>query len=77
MVKIATNYINKLLVGDKTILLKDVPVAASLKDEKLAVVYANNSIELIDIDTNKTLFKEYLQLSLANDTRISKSIFYG
>ena len=74
---IVTNHINKLLIGDKTITLKDVPVAASLKNEKLAVVYANNSIELIDINANKTLFKEYLQLSLANDTRIANPHFMG
>jgi hypothetical protein len=34
-------------------------------------------MELIDINTDKTLFKEYLPLSLANDTRISNPLFMG
>lgn len=74
---IATNYKDKLLIGDKQLDLKDVVVAASLKDDKLAVVYSNNTIELIDINTSKTLYKEYLPLSLANDTRITNPHFMG
>ncbi len=34
-------------------------------------------MELIDVNTDKTLFKEYLPLSLANDTRISNPLFMG
>ena len=34
-------------------------------------------MELIDINTNKTLFKEYLPISLANDTRITNPFFMG
>jgi len=74
---IATNYKDKLLIGDKQIDVKDVVVAASLKDDKLAIVYSNNTIELIDINTNKSLFKEYLPISLANDTRITNPHFMG
>ncbi|MDD2291688.1 MAG: hypothetical protein PHV52_05385 [Aliarcobacter sp.] len=74
---IATNYINKILIGDEERTVKDVVVAASLKDNKLALVYSNNTIELIDIKTNKTLFKEYLPISLANDTRITNPYFMG
>jgi len=74
---IATNYINKILIGDEERVVKDVVVAASLKDNKLALVYSNNTIELIDIKTNKTLFKEYLPISLANDTRITNPYFMG
>ena len=74
---IATNYIDKILIGDRERTVKDVVVAASRKDEKLALIYSNNSMELIDINTDKTLFKEYLPLSLANDTRISNPLFMG
>jgi hypothetical protein len=74
---IATNYINKILIGNEERIVKDVVVAASLKDNKLALVYSNNTIELIDIKTNKTLYKEYLPISLANDTRITNPYFMG
>ena len=74
---IATNYINKILIGKEERAVKDVVVAASLKDNKLALVYSSNIIELIDINTNKTLYKEYLQSSLANDTRITNPHFMG
>lgn len=74
---IATNRINKLLIGNEERIMKDVVVAASIKDDKLAVVYSNNTIELIDLKINKTLFKEYLPVSLANDTRITNPYFMG
>jgi hypothetical protein len=34
-------------------------------------------MELIDKSTNKTLFKEYLPISLANDTRVANPFFMG
>ena len=74
---IATNHIDKILIGNEERVVKDVVVAASLKDNKLALVYSSNTIELIDISTNKTLFKEYLPASLANDTRITNPYFMG
>ena len=74
---IATNRINKILIGNEERIMKDVVVAASIKDDKLAVVYSNNTIELIDLKINKTLFKEYLPVSLANDTRITNPYFMG
>ena len=74
---LATNYIDKILIGSQERVVKDVVVAASLRDNKLALVYSSNTIELIDIDTNKTLFKEYLPISLANDTRITNPYFMG
>jgi hypothetical protein len=74
---IATNYKNKILVGDQEKIVKDVVVAASLKNGKLALIYSNNTIELIDFNSNKTLFKEYLPISLANDTRITNPYFMG
>ena len=57
--------------------MKDPIVAASVKDNKLAIVHSNNTMELIDLNTNKTLFKEYLPISLANDTRIANPLFFG
>lgn len=74
---IATNYIDKILIGSQERVVKDVVVAASLRDNKLALLYSSNTIELIDIDTNKTLFKEYLPVSLANDTRVTNPYFMG
>ena len=47
---IATNYIDKILIGKEEKQLKDVVVAASLKNEKLALVYSNNTIELLDVN---------------------------
>ncbi len=74
---ISTNYIDRILIGKEEKIINDVIVAASLKDGKLALIYSNNTIELIDIKTSKTLFKEYLPLSLANDTRITNPYFMG
>ena len=74
---IATNHINKILIGDQERITKDVVVAASLKDNKLALIYSTNTLELIDISTNKTLFKDYQTISLANDTRITNPYFMG
>ncbi|MCT7548694.1 hypothetical protein N5U18_09345 [Aliarcobacter butzleri] len=74
---IATNYIDKILIGNQERKVSEVVVAASLRNEKLALIYSNNSMELIDINTNKTLFKEYLPISLANDIRITNPFFMG
>ncbi|WP_323659841.1 hypothetical protein [Aliarcobacter butzleri] len=74
---IATNYIDKILIGNQERKVSEVVVAASLRNEKLALIYSNNSMELVDINTNKTLFKEYLPISLANDTRITNPFFMG
>ncbi|MDD3007711.1 MAG: hypothetical protein PHQ70_02455 [Arcobacter sp.] len=74
---IATNYVDKLLIGNQEKKVKDVVVAATIKNGKLAVVYSNNTIELIDMNNDKTLFKEYLPISLANDTRIANPYFMG
>lgn len=74
---ISTNYIDKILIGTRERKVKDVVVAASKQNEKLALIYSNNSMELIDINTDKTLFKEYLPLSLANDTRVANPLFMG
>ena len=74
---LATNYKDTLLIGNEELKLKNIVVAASLKDNMLALVYSNNSVELLDVETKKTLFKEYLTVSLANDTRIANPHFMG
>jgi len=74
---IATNNKDKILVGQKEIEVKNVVVAASLKKDKLALIYSDNSIEIKNFNTNKTLFKEYYTVSLANDTRVTNPYFMG
>lgn len=74
---LASNYKDTILVGNDEIKVNNVVVAASLKDGKLALVYSNNSIELFDIEKKKTLFKDYLSVSLANDSRIANPHFMG
>lgn len=74
---LATNNKDTLLIGNEEFKVDNIVVAASLKDNKLALVYSNNSIELLNVDTKKTLFKEYLSVSLANDSRIANPHFMG
>ncbi len=74
---LATNYKDTLMVGNEKLTFKDIIIAASLKDDKLALVYSNNTIELLDFNTKKTLYKEHLSISLANDTRIVNPYFMG
>ncbi|WP_418181099.1 hypothetical protein ACNSOL_04895 [Aliarcobacter lanthieri] len=74
---IATNYIDKILIGDQEKSVSDVVVGASKRGDRLALLYSNNTVELIDENSSKTLFKEYSTLSLANDTRIANPVFMG
>jgi hypothetical protein len=74
---IATNYVDKILIGNEEITTKDVVIAASKQNEKLALIYSNNSVELIDVNSNKTLYKDYSTISLANDTRVTNPLFMG
>ncbi len=74
---ISTNYKDTLMIGNEKLPLKEVIVAASLRDDLLAIVYANNTIELQNYKTKKTLYKEYLNKSLANDTRTVNPYFMG
>jgi len=74
---LATNNKDTLLIGNEEFKVKNIVIAASLKDNKLALVYSNNSIELLNVDTKKTLYKEYLSVSLANDSRIANPHFMG
>lgn len=74
---IATNYKDKILIGDKELPFKEPVIGATVKGDKLALIYSNNTLELIDLKLNKTLFKDYLPLSLANDTRTTNPYFMG
>ena len=72
---IASNYKDSVLVGEKKINVEGVVVAASLNSTKLALLFSDNSIMLYDMDTEKTLLKEYYSHSFVNDTRIANPYF--
>ncbi len=72
---ISSNYKDKVLVDKQEIEVSGVVVAASLKDNKLALLYSDNSIELRDLAEDKTLLKEYFNHSFVNDTRIANPYF--
>jgi len=72
---ISSNYKDKVLVDKQEIEVSGVVVAASLKENKLALLYSDNSIELRDLATDKTLLKEYFNHSYVNDTRIANPYF--
>jgi WD40 repeat protein len=72
---IASNYKDKLLIDNEIIETTKPVIAASIKGNYLALIYSNNTIELKDLNSKKTLFKEYLSLSLANDTRVVNPLF--
>jgi len=72
---IASNYKDSVLVGEKEIKVNAVVVAGTLNDNKLALLFSDNSIMLYDMDTEKTLLKEYYTHSFVNDTRIANPYF--
>ena len=72
---VATNNKDKILVGEKEIVLNTAVVAATLKDDILAIVNSDNSIMTYDLRDGKIIFKEYLSKSLANDNRIAAPFF--
>ncbi len=72
---ISSNYKDTVLLNEKEIKVNGVVVAASLKDNKLALLFSNNSIGLYDIETDKILLKEYFPHSFVNDTRIANPYF--
>ncbi len=74
-VVISSNYKDKVLLDKREIEVGGVVIAATLKDNKLALLFSNNSIQLYDIDTNKILLKEYFTHSYVNDTRIANPHF--
>jgi hypothetical protein len=74
---IASDNKSKIIIGNKAneIEVGGIIVAATLKDSTLAMIYSDNAFVLYDINTKKYLLKEYLNESLANDTRITNPIF--
>lgn len=72
---LSANNSGKISIGDMEIDLEKVVVAASIKDNFIAVVFIDNSIGLYDIVKKQMIFKEYYTESLANDIRISNPIF--
>lgn len=74
---ISTNYLNKILLNKTEHEFSTGVVAATLKDNILALVFMDNSIALYDINTKNILMKEYYSKSLANDTRIANPYYMG
>lgn len=72
---IASNYKDKILIDKKELEVSGVVVAASLKGNKLALLFSDNSIQLYNTDTKKTVLKEYFAHSFVNDTRIANPYF--
>ena len=64
---ISSNYKDLLNIDQKVIKTKEAVVAATIKNNILAIIYSNNSIELYDLEKDQTMFKEYLPISLANE----------
>ncbi len=59
----------------KHFVLKKTIATAGIKDNILAVLFANNEIALYDIDSKELLFKEQGGKALANDIRIVQPYF--
>lgn len=72
---LATNNKDKVLVEQMEIEVGGVVIAATLKENKLALLFSDNSIQLYDINTKKILLKEYFTHSFVNDTRIANPYF--
>ncbi len=74
-VVISSNYKDSVLLDKKEIQIGGVVIAATLKENKLALLFSDNSIQLYDTNTNKILLKEYFTHSYVNDTRIANPHF--
>ena len=72
---ISSNYKDKVLVDKKEIAVSGVAIAASLKENKLALLFSDNSIQIYDMKTEKVVLKEYFTHSFVNDTRIANPYF--
>lgn len=62
-------------INNQIIQLENIVISATLNKNLLAIVYLDNSIAIYDIVQNKTIFKEYLGESLANDTKVTNPVF--
>ena len=72
---ISSNYIDRIKIDDKEIITNSAVISATIKNDILALVNSDNSIMLYDLRDGKTIFKEYLGKSSANDTRIAAPYF--
>lgn len=72
---IATNNKDKIYIDGKIIEIGSVIIGASIKDDLLAMVHSNNAISLYDLKDGKSIFKEYLGKSFANDVRVTSPFF--
>ncbi len=64
-----------IAINNQIIKLENIIISATLNKNLLAIVYLDNSVAVYDIVQNKTIFKEYLGESLANDTKVTNPIF--
>jgi outer membrane protein assembly factor BamB len=70
--------VSDLESGEKnSYMLKKTIAAASIKDNILAVVFANNDIALYDTDKKSLIFKEQSGKAIANDRRIVNPYFFN
>jgi hypothetical protein len=76
---VATNDDGTLYIKDNEnidfIDFKQKIVAATKKDNLIALIFANNTLELYNTDTKQVIYKEYLEESVLNDTRVSSPLF--
>lgn len=72
---ISSNYKDKILVDQREIEVSGVVVAATAEENKLAMLFSDNSIQLYDLNADKILLKEYFVHSFVNDTRIANPHF--
>lgn len=72
---ISSNYKDKIIIDKRELEVGGVVVAASVKENSLAMLFSDNSIQLYDLDTDKILLKEYFNHSFVNDTRIANPHF--
>jgi len=69
------HYQLHVLDTNETFTFKTNIIAATLKDNLLALVFTNNSIGLYDIVKKEFKLKEYFQPSVLNDARIAMPMF--
>ena len=72
---LSADKFGNIMIDKKIINLKENIVAASIKKDLLALVFANNTIALYNLTDNKYTFKEKLKVSIINDVRIANPIF--
>jgi len=78
---IASSECSNLIILDKNSIViyekkfDNMIASASLKDNKIAVVLGNNSVQLIDTKTDKTLYKKDGDKVYAHDSKIAAPYF--